>query len=560
MFKKRLLAAAMSFALVLGISGCANTKNTGNTENTEKTVNTNADAASTEAASTEASTGSQLATEMVRVEALDDNYRNYYEIFVRSYCDSNGDHIGDLNGVTSKLDYIADLGINGIWFMPVTQSTTYHKYDVVDYKSIDKEYGTMEDFDNLIEEAHKRGIRVIIDLVINHTSSQHEWFKTACEYLKGLGDNEPDVSECKYFGYYNFAKEKVNGSYYNVPGTNWYYEGSFWSEMPDLNLKNETLMAEIKEIADFWMEHGVDGFRMDAALHFEEGDTEKNTAILNDLFTYCKEKNPNFYMVSEVWADQGTIASYYASLTPSMFNFAVSGGEGPIVKAGRGKYSAERFVNTMVKSEETYSQENPEFIDAPFISNHDQPRVSNNLNGKTDDMKYAGGLLLSMGGSPFVYYGEEIGMASSGQKDENKRLPMVWSKDDTTGITNAPTGADKIEQDIDGVDKQLKDEGSLLNYYKKALRIRNENPEIARGKTVIVESLTKDDQAAIIRTWNDKKIAVIYNTDDVSYEMDLKGTELENLKIVESLTCDGTSAELNGTKIILPARSIIYLK
>lgn len=550
MFKKKLLAVAMAFAFVLGISGCS--KANTSTENATST-----DSVTT---STEASTSSELAKEMVKVEAVDDNYRNYYEIFVRSFYDSDGDHIGDLKGVTEKLDYLADLGINGIWFMPVTQSTTYHKYDVVDYKSIDREYGTMEDFDELMEEAHKRGIRVIIDLVINHTSSQHEWFKTACEYLKGIGDGEPSVEECKYFGYYNFSKEKVNGTYYKVPGTEWYYEGSFWSEMPDLNLKNETLMAEIKEIADFWMEHGVDGFRMDAALHFEEGDVASNTKILNDLFTYCKEKNPNFYMVSEIWSDQSTIAAYYASLTPSMFNFAVSGGEGPIVKAGRGKYSAEKFVNTMVKSEETYSKENPDFIDAPFLSNHDQPRVANNLNGKTDDMKYAGGLLLSMGGSPFVYYGEEIGMASSGQKDENKRLPMLWSKDDTTGITNAPTGADKVEQTVDGVDKQTEDEKSLFNYYKKALKIRNENPEIARGKTTIVEKLTKDDQAAIIRTWDDKKIAVIYNTDDVPFEMDLQGTELENLKVVDSLTLDGSEVELNGTKITLPARSIIYLK
>ncbi len=559
MFKKRLLSAALSFTLVLGISGCGNTKNT-DTRDTSTESSTEVSTEIITEVVTETSADPKPATEMVKVEAEDDNYRNYYEIFVRSYADSDGDHIGDLNGVTSKLDYIADLGINGIWFMPVTQSTTYHKYDVVDYRSIDREYGTMEDFDKLIEEAHKRGIRVIIDLVINHTSSQNEWFKSACEYLKELGDNEPNVEDCKYFGYYNFSKKMENGSYYKVPGTDWYYEGSFWSEMPDLNLKNETLMAEIKDIADFWMEHGVDGFRMDAALHFEESDTAANNEILNELFNYCKEKNPDFYMVSEVWADQSTIASYYGSLTPSMFNFAVSGGEGPIVKAGRGKYSAERFVNAMLKSEELYSAVNPDFIDAPFISNHDQPRVSNNLNGKTDDMKYAGGLLLSMGGSPFVYYGEEIGMASAGQKDENKRLPMVWSKDDTTGITNAPTGADKIEQDIDGVDKQLKDEGSLLNYYKKALRIRNENPEIARGRLSIVESLTKDDQAAIIRTWNDKKIAVIYNTDDVSFEMDLAGTELENFKVVASLTLDGSEVTLNGTKITLPARSIIYLK
>ena len=158
---------------------------------------------------------------------IDDNYRTYYEVFVYSFYDSDGDGIGDLKGLTENLDYIndgdpetdTDLGCNGIWLMPIMPSTTYHKYDVTDYEAIDPAYGTMDDFTTLVDECHKRGINVIIDFVMNHTSSQHEWFQTAYQYLQGLPKGaEPDASECPYVDYYNFSKEKLGG-YYPVEGT-----------------------------------------------------------------------------------------------------------------------------------------------------------------------------------------------------------------------------------------------------------------------------------------------------------------------------------------------------
>ena len=148
--------------------------------------------------------------ESEKLNIIDDNYRNYYEIYVHSFYDSNEDGIGDLNGVTQKLDYLKDLGINGIWLMPIMPSPTYHKYDVVDYMDIDSEYGTMEDFDKLVEECHKRGINIIIDMVMNHSSSQNEWFVKACDYLRTLKEGEePDKNVCPYVSYYNFSKEKI---------------------------------------------------------------------------------------------------------------------------------------------------------------------------------------------------------------------------------------------------------------------------------------------------------------------------------------------------------------
>lgn len=493
---------------------------------------------------------------------IDDNYRNYYEIFVRSFYDSDGDGIGDLNGVAEKLDYLSDLGINGIWLMPVFQSTTYHKYDVVDYLNVDEEYGNNDDLTALIDKCHQRGIRVILDFVINHTSSQHPWFLEATSYLRTLGEGEePDLSVCPYVDYYHFSKEQVNGTYYAVEGSEYFYEGSFWSEMPDLNLKNEQLRRELESIATVWMEKGIDGFRMDAPIHFEEGDTEFNSSVLNWMYEYCKAKKDDFYMVSEVWAAEPTIADYYDSETPSMFNFDVADKEGKLIKAARGNYKASKFVEDMVTYQNDFSSHYEDFIDAPFITNHDMGRPSNALLNDPDKLKMAGGLLMTMNGSPFVYYGEEIGMASSGNDDENKRLPMVWSKTDLTGITQIPPNAKTdIESAFHGVDVQIKEHDSILQYYKRAIRLRNENPELARGEIKIIEDLTEEHIAVITKMYEGETIAVCYNTSAEEQKINLTGSEVEKMQIRGYLTVDGSVVVLENGTLTLPQKSIAILK
>ena len=493
---------------------------------------------------------------------IDDNYRNYYEIFVYSFCDSNGDGIGDIQGVISKLDYIEEMGFNGIWLMPMFQSSTYHKYDVIDYYKIDEQYGTNEDFKQLVDACHDRGICVIIDFIINHSSSSHAWFKEAYKYLKTLEDGqEPKVEECPYIDYYHFSNEQVNADYYKLPGIAWYYEGVFWSEMPDLNLESELVRNEIEQIASYWLDMGVDGFRMDAALHFEENNPEFNTEVLNWLYSYCKEKNPNFYMVSEVWANAATIADYYKSQTPSMFNFDVADKEGKLIKAARGVYTAEKFVNNMLKTQQDYSAVYADYIDAPFIANHDMGRVSNALINNQDDMKMAGGLLMTMNGSPFVYYGEEIGMASSGTKDENKRLPMLWSVTETEETTDGPTAADAgIESAFPGVYEQMEDVTSILNYYKRAIRLRNENPEIARGTIQVLEELCDGHQAVITKTYQDSTIAIVYNTSDEVIEIALDNSTIADMQIRGYLTLNGEIITLENQKLEMQPQSICILK
>lgn len=493
---------------------------------------------------------------------INDNYRNYYEIFVYSFCDSDGDGIGDLNGVIEKLDYVKDMGFNGIWLMPVMPSTTYHKYDVTDYYGIDSEYGTMEDFERLVEECHKRDIRIIIDFVMNHSSSQHPWFIEACNYLRKLpAGAEPDASECPYVDYYHFTREQTDGTFYNVSDSDWYYEGSFWYGMPDLNWEKGVIKKEFEDIAVFWIDKGIDGFRMDAVMHISETDKQLNTDVMNWFYTYCQRLHPEFYMVSEVWANLETITDYYDSKTPSMFNFDGADAEGKIIKTARGNYKAEGFVNSMLEYQTEFGARNEAYIDAPFITNHDMGRMANVLGNDENDLKMAGGLLMTMSGNPFVYYGEEIGMSSSGKKDENKRLPMIWSDTDTTGMTNGPIDADKgITSSFAGVEEQLADETSILNYYKRALRLRNENPEIARGMITLVEELCDGHQAVITKTYGDNVIAIVYNTSDEIMEVDLTGSSIENMGIRGYLTLNGEQIILEAGTLVMPGQSICVLK
>ena len=501
--------------------------------------------------------------------APDDNYRNYYEIFVYSFYDSNGDGIGDIEGVRQKLSYIKDMGFNGIWLTPIMPSDSYHKYDVKDYKDIDPEFGTLDDMQNLLKDAHKKGIRIIIDFVMNHTSSENDWFIEATDYLKGLDENdsrsfEEMADECQYVGYYHFSKEKKSEYYHEVTGTKYYYEGYFSYNMPDLNLDNELVRKEFEDIASFWVnDMGVDGFRMDAVPHYsEDEDIAYNTEIMSWLYNYCKNINPDFYMVSEAWVGEATTAKYYQSKTDSMFNFNAAGAEGHIIATARGTGNASAFVNTMKYYETLFGDVYSDYIDAVFITNHDQARVANALMSDEAALKYAGGLLMSMNGSTFVYYGEEIGMSSKGTKDENKRLPMRWSETDSTGMTSGPEDADPdIEQKFEPVDKQTSDQNSILNYYKKALSIRNSYPEIARGTISIVDELTDGKLATIFKTYNNSSIAIVYNNSaSESREIDVTDTPIEDLSIVGYLTVDGSTITVENGVLTLPARSIVYLK
>jgi len=512
--------------------------------------------------------GSQVTENIVdydyyqELNVIDDNYRNFYEIFVYSFYDSDGDCIGDLQGVIDKLDYVEYMGFNGIWFMPIMPSPSYHKYDVTDYCAIDEVYGTMDDFEKLVEECHNRGINVVIDFVINHSSSEHPWFIDACEYLASLEDGqEPDVNECPYVDYYHFSKEQEDNTWYAVSGTDWYYEGAFWSGMPDLNLQCEALRNEIKDIATFWINKGVDGFRMDAVKYFERGVAEKNNEVLNWLYSECTNLNPDFYMVSEVWDPMITFSKYYDSQTPSIFNFDAGRQTGILFKAAKGYMTATEFIDKLMGYDETFSAYNENYIDAVFLTNHDMGRVAEACVNNEKNMKMAAGLMMMMNGNPFVYYGEEIGMNSASDKDENKRLPMYWSDVVRAGTTDGPEGCDlSITSSFEAVDEQLKDGYSLLNYYRHAIRLRNENPEIARGEIKKIDGLCTDTYAVMTKTYEGSTIAIAINNTDEEVQITLTDSEIAEMGIRGYLTLQGEEITLKDGVLTMPAKSICILK
>ncbi len=413
----------------------------------------------------------------------DDSYRTVYEIFVYSFCDSDGDGIGDLQGVISRLDYIEDLGFDAIWLSPICPSPTYHKYDVTDYKAVDPEYGDLSDYEALIAECHARNIRVYNDTVMNHSSSEHPWFKEACDYLRSLAPGEePDASACRYLEYYNFT-DKESGGYSRVLGTDWFYEARFWSGMPDLNLDSPLVRAEFRDIAAFWLDEGCDGFRMDAVTSYYTGDKNMSIEALGRFVSDVKELDPDAYIVCEGWSSQADYSEYYASGADSMFDFEFADSDGIIANTLRGSCTAERYVSTQLAEQGLYASFNPDYINAPFYTNHDMGRSAGYYAGEYADarVKMAGALNLLMSGTAYVYYGEELGMKGSG-KDENKRAPMQWSSDpDATGMCSGPAGMDNISMKYGSYEDQVKDENSVYNYYREAIRLRRIFPAIARG-------------------------------------------------------------------------------
>ncbi|MBQ2803271.1 MAG: alpha-amylase [Lachnospiraceae bacterium] len=520
------------------------------------------------------------------LNVIDDKYRTYYEIFVYSFYDSDGDGIGDLQGVIQKLDYLndgddttdSDLGVNGIWLMPIMPSATYHKYDTIDYMAIDSQYGTMEDLEQLLEECHNRGIRVILDLAMNHSSSKHPWFLEAINYLKQLPEGtEPDREECPYLDYYHFSEEGGSG-YAQVAGTKWYYEAQFWSEMPDLNLQNETVRKEFEQVAQFWLDKGVDGFRMDAVKEYVTGSVEENVEILTWFKEAVEHISPEAYLVCECWMDRIHYAQYYQSGVDSMFNFEFADKSGIISNVVNGRQKAMTYGAMQVEAAAVYQGYFSEYIDAPFYTNHDLGRSAGYYAGEYSEAqtKLGHALNLMMSGNVFLYYGEELGMKGSG-KDENKRAPMYWSKDtEAQGMCEGPKDMDTVKMKYDSLKEQAQDKDSIYHYVKDVIRLRNQNPEIARGAVSFYELVSDEQICVISKEYQEKIVLLVFNISAEEARVDLSPLILENkssmelaassevttvakLDTIGELLTGETPIVREGAQITMPPYSIIVL-
>lgn len=499
------------------------------------------------------------------VTVVDDNYRTWYEIFVYSFCDSDGDRIGDLQGVISKLDYVADMGFNGIWLMPIMPSPSYHKYDVTNYEEIDPLYGDMADFDRLVEECDKRGIKLIIDLVLNHTSTEHPWFVEACDYLEQLGDGEPSGLDCPYYEYYHFVKgDPSSPTWYQVGNTDYYYEGAFSSHMPDVNFDSEALKKEFEDIMSFWLGKGVGGFRLDAVKHFYGDMTSKNVEVLTWVNDYVKSIDPDAYMVGECWDGLNVYSQYYASGIDSFFDFEFADSSGVITKTltySGETNNAQAYAKALVRVQNAIREYREDAIDAPFFSNHDLARGAGYMRYDERKIKMSAALNVLMSGSAFVYYGEEIGMTGSG-RDENKRAPMFWSADaESQGMTKGPADMEPQENQFASAEEQMKKDSSIYSFYKETILLRNQNPEIARGFVERLTDITDGDIAAISKTYDGKTIYMLYNLSETDVKkVVLPKEQYSYTEIAGYLSVDGGEVTLKGNTVTLPAYSVVVLR
>ncbi|MDX9992526.1 MAG: alpha-amylase family glycosyl hydrolase [Anaerolineales bacterium] len=410
----------------------------------------------------------------------------FYQVFVRSFKDSDGNGVGDFNGITEMLDYLndgdpataTDLGITALWLMPITESPSYHGYDVVDYYSVDSEYGTKEDFLRLVEQAHQRGIRIIIDLVLNHTGTGHPWFKASAAGDPGYRD------------WYIWADEKPTylgpwGQPVWYAAQKGYYYAVFWSGMPDLNLENPQVNQEIYNITRFWLtDMNVDGFRLDAIRHFvEQGSAQENTPKthkwLQDYFQFYKSLDPSVFTVGEAWTETAEVLDYIGDEVDIAFEFDLAE---DFVRAANGPIASAASQQLKVVLENY-----PAGQYGVFLTNHDQNRTMSSLGGDFGKAKLAAVMLLTSPGVPFIYYGEEIGMTGT-KPDEDIRLPMQWKASPPgVGFTTAkPWRAAAPDWPTTNVAAQDSDPDSLLNLYRTLIELRNNHPALRSGETLVI--------------------------------------------------------------------------
>ncbi len=458
----------------------------------------------------------------------------FYEVFVRSFQDSNGDGRGDLKGLISRLDYLndgdpsttTDLGVDALWLMPVFASPSYHGYDVTDYERIHPDYGTNEELEQLCAEAHRRGMRVILDFVVNHSSSEHPWFIDSA--------SSPDSARRDWYSWSDRDLGWKQPWDIFASGSTWharngaYYYGVFWGGMPDLNLRTPAVREEIKRAASYWLARGVDGFRLDAVRYLIEtgggltgqADTAETHAFLKEFSAHVRGVKPDAVLVGEAWTTTPLIARYYGSTQrlpqgdelPLAFNFPLAEALLKTAQGGDGHGVA-------LKLSEMQSTYPAGVADAPFLTNHDHIRVATQLAGKPGPLVTAASLLLTLPGSPFVYYGEELGLSNGPSgRDEDKRTPMPWTGGAGGGFTTgSPWYAFAPGQATTHVAAQTGDAGSLLSRYRDLIRVRHASPALSRGGlTLLTSTRGTASSLAWVRTLGSERVLVVHNLGDTA--------------------------------------------
>lgn len=471
----------------------------------------------------------------------------WYEIFVRSFQDSDGDGNGDLQGVIQRLPYLAELGVTGIWLMPIHPSPSYHGYDVTDYRSIDPDYGTLADFEELLAAAHASGMRVIIDFVPNHSSSAHPWFVAAM------------ADDPTYRDYYVWSEDpppwrgtKGGSAWHRAPDGSSYL-GLFSPAMPDLNHRNEAVVREFEEIARFWLELGVDGFRIDAIQHIVESDdgrianTAETYAWVERFQSFVSRIAPDALLVGETWTEMPAIVRYHEESGLAMsFDY-------PLWRellAALQARSASDLAFSLAQTLELYPAG---AWRGTFLANHDQVRHATQFSLPRRDeqrLKLGASLLLSLPGTPFLYYGEEIGMVDGpGRGDVEKRTPMRWQPEDGLGFTSGTPWTDP-GAGAPGVSvaEQQAAPSSLWWHYRRAISLRRLHPALDHGETGVLEPGSRA-VLAFTRSAADETLLVLANLSTRDLEVDLPELEAESREIVTGALHPGGPYLLPGLQL-----------
>lgn len=481
----------------------------------------------------------------------------YYSLFTRSFADSNGDGIGDIQGIISKLDYLKSLGVSGIWLLPIFPSNSYHGYDVDNYYDVNPEYGSLQDFERLCSECKKCGIAVIIDMPLNHSSVHNEWFieSTAPDspkrsWYRWTDGKDPEIN-LKAVAWNHKVWNELGGSYYS---------GLYYHGMPDFNHDNPEVRAEFKKVLEFWLSKGASGFRFDAANHLYDAQKlpssvrdgqERAVAFWKEMTGFVLGVKPDAFMVGEVWDTAGVRADYMRGL-PSTFHFDLGT---KIIAAVKAKNSSNNaLAKALAGDYEAAAARNPAFIDAPFLTNHDQNRFALQFKNDADSIKLAASIYLFLPGVPFVYYGEEIGM-NGAKPDEQIRTPFVWSEYEKSGGDAAQTKwiESKYNAKTIPADKQAGDKNSILNYYRKAIAFRTQNAAFFKGAF-----LPNDSENPAALSWSIQseqgKIYCFFNLSDQEQGVE-KPWDFDGAKI---LFFQKKPRQAKDKLLLLPKSAVIY--
>jgi len=491
-----------------------------------------------------------------------------YEIFVGSFCDSDGDGVGDFNGIASKLDYLQKLGVHTLWLSPIMPSRSYHKYDVEDYFAVDSSFGSLADFDSLVSKAHALGFKVILDMMFNHSSDRNAWFsQSAVDYAN---DNESATSKKDWYVW--SATSKAGYSYSSTAGA--YYEANFTSSMPEFNLDNPAVVDEIHTISKFWITtHDVDGFRLDAVVYYyfngesKEGYHPKNIAFLTTLQSYLKSLKSDIYTIGEVWLnDQDVLNSYFAS-GMHFFNFPTaetrSGGMGDAVQMVSG---LNYFASGLGKAQAGALSKNSSAEMAYFVSNHDMDRWGNYFSVKDDPLayrKFCASLYLWTPGTPWMYYGEEVmmkGNRGATSSDALRRTGMVWGKGESRCKTSEGL-TDTANEETVGALEAIDDPTSFLNHERRLIRMRNRHNNLFQhgvfSDLVLYQMSGNEALKNLVIgfkiTYDNKRYYLLHNKSPAGQTAQLS----ENVSLLEDSKIGGRSGVSGSNVSLAPYASVL---